>query len=213
MRISHIIADLAPEAGGPSITVTHLTDALSHQTFTEVTLLSQCLTDSSVVAPAPNSKVDRIIVDSSHKIALSLGLPLNNLLRSRLSSYPPDIIHGHGLWHPISYWRSQTAKQYNIPLVIHSHGMLEPWALNYHKLKKQIALQLYQKKTYNRLKYCSPPPPGSPEHPPIWPASAHSYYPQRHSFPHARISSISSGIITSPNSSIPQSHPSQKGAD
>jgi len=146
LKILHIIGGLDHKAGGPSRTVTYLTDALAENSSVEITLLSQTLIDRPVFASSPNSKVNQVIAKSSYKIPLSLGLPLNTKLQSRLAIHQPDIIHGHGLWHPTSYWRSQAAQQYKIPLVIHPRGMLEPWALNYHPFKKQIALGLYQRR-------------------------------------------------------------------
>lgn len=145
-RILHVTPELSPEAGGPSRTVTNLTDTLSNQDSVETSLLFQSPPDSSVVPSSPNSKVHRIIAASPHEIDLSLGLPLNSQLQYHLTSHSPDIVHAHGLWHPISYWRSQAAKKYKIPLVIHPRGMLEPWALKYHQFKKQIALTLYQRR-------------------------------------------------------------------
>jgi glycosyltransferase involved in cell wall biosynthesis len=129
-----------------------LTDALSNQDTIEVKLLAQGLVGKAVVALSPGSQVARSIAKSSNKIALSLGLPLNRQLQSCLNLHKPDIIHGHGVWHPVSYWCGQATKKYRIPLVIHPRGMLEPWALNHRKLKKRIALWLYQHRDLQRAK-------------------------------------------------------------
>jgi glycosyltransferase involved in cell wall biosynthesis len=56
-----------------------------------------------------------------------------------------DIVHQHGLWlYPsiaVSRWRQRQKR----PVVISTHGMLEPWAIKNSKLKKQIAALLFER--------------------------------------------------------------------
>ena len=57
-----------------------------------------------------------------------------------------DIFHGNGLWERPVHSMSKIAKKRNIPYVISIHGMLEPWSLEQGRLKKKIALTLFQNK-------------------------------------------------------------------
>lgn len=57
-----------------------------------------------------------------------------------------DIFHGNGLWQYPVHSMVYFAIKRNIPFVFSPHGMLEPWALNVSKLKKKVALELFQRK-------------------------------------------------------------------
>ncbi|MDX2225943.1 MAG: glycosyltransferase [Verrucomicrobiae bacterium] len=60
--------------------------------------------------------------------------------RRRVHELAPKIksLHVHGLWVYPNLLAGQTARTYGVPLVIHPHGMLEPWALNRSRLKKRL---------------------------------------------------------------------------
>jgi glycosyltransferase involved in cell wall biosynthesis len=66
--------------------------------------------------------------------------------KSAMSKDIPDLYHGHGLWEMPVKQMVSVAKSQNVPYIITPHGMLEPWSLNQSKLKKQIALRLFQDK-------------------------------------------------------------------
>jgi len=57
-----------------------------------------------------------------------------------------QIIHDHGLWLPSNHSAARAARCLGVPLVIHPHGMLEPWALAYRAWKKRLAWALYQRR-------------------------------------------------------------------
>lgn len=57
-----------------------------------------------------------------------------------------SLVHDNGIWHPFNHMVSVCCDKSNLPRIISPHGMLEPWALQYKKWKKQIAWHLYQKK-------------------------------------------------------------------
>ena len=56
----------------------------------------------------------------------------------------PDFIHDNGLWRRHTHAIASLAKSLDVPRVVSTRGMLEPWARNHKKLKKRIAWQLYQ---------------------------------------------------------------------
>ena len=59
------------------------------------------------------------------------------------------ILHGNGIWDMPIHQMCLYARKKNIPYVLTTHGMLEPWALEQAKIKKKFALCLYQ---YSDLK-------------------------------------------------------------
>lgn len=56
-----------------------------------------------------------------------------------------QLIHSHGIWSATNHWACYVGKKNGIPIIIQPHGMLEPWSLRQKKIKKKIALALYQK--------------------------------------------------------------------
>ena len=59
-----------------------------------------------------------------------------------------DLLHVHGIWSLSIHCLLTKARRNSIPYVISIRGMLEPWSLNQKRLKKNLALWLYQ---YNDL--------------------------------------------------------------
>ena len=79
------------------------------------------------------------------RLALALGYPLKKVLHALIAERCPSILHDHGIWMPSNYYVAVAARNQGIPLLIHLHGMLEPWALQYRVWRKRIALRLYQR--------------------------------------------------------------------
>lgn len=55
------------------------------------------------------------------------------------------IIHDHGLWLESNIAAGLIAYFKKIPVIVSTHGMLEPWALKHQIIKKKIAWYIYQK--------------------------------------------------------------------
>lgn len=58
----------------------------------------------------------------------------------------PDVYHSNSCWVPLTALTAVWAKNAGFKVVYTPHGMLEPWALNNNKYKKQIASFLFQRK-------------------------------------------------------------------
>lgn len=66
-----------------------------------------------------------------------------------LRSRDPDILHVHGLWMYTSVAAIRWARS-GRPCLVSPHGMLDPWALNNSRLKKQISAALYENRHLRR---------------------------------------------------------------
>lgn len=66
-------------------------------------------------------------------------------IRRRLNEEGFDVVHLHGTWSPILAIAAYLSHSRNIPFIVSPHGCLEPWALGHRKLKKQVALAVYQR--------------------------------------------------------------------
>lgn len=57
---------------------------------------------------------------------------------------PVDVIHDNGIWMPHNHRLAKLAAAKDLPRVVSTRGMLEPWALNHKRWKKRLAWLLYQ---------------------------------------------------------------------
>lgn len=141
--IFEVVPGLNTRFGGPSRSIVQLSDHLSNSSDTQFSLISQSQIGDIINRPI-NPRLSFLNVESNSKLFLSLGIPLLLELKKKANFSTPDIIHTHGLWHPANHWAAYIAKKKNIPLVIHPRGMLEPWSLSHHALRKKIAMKAYQ---------------------------------------------------------------------
>jgi glycosyltransferase involved in cell wall biosynthesis len=143
ISIIHIAADLNLRFGGPSVSIIGLINALRKFNF-NLFLLSQSHSKESGGTVTSKAIKRKILFSKSHLILFS-GILLK-YQAIKILSKNKAIIHSHGLWHPCNFWAGYLAKKYSCPHIIHPRGMLEPWAFQYKKWKKVLAMFLFQKK-------------------------------------------------------------------
>ena len=162
MKAIFTVADLQPESGGPSRSVSALADAVAGQGI-DVELMALEYGEGAASPITPSKPVqmqwapcrghlNRKFKYSPHfkpGLLKQLRPPISDLPPSisHLSSLPPAlIIHDTGLWLPTNHTASSIARKMQIPLIISPRGMLSSWALKFRGLKKRIAWALYQKR-------------------------------------------------------------------
>lgn len=59
---------------------------------------------------------------------------------------PPDLVHVHGLWSPFLHRVATWARRRDVPVIVSPQGMLTPWSLAQKRLKKRLALAVYQRR-------------------------------------------------------------------
>lgn len=67
---------------------------------------------------------------------------LGRQIESRLAN--GGVVHSHGLWMYPGFAARRQAAGRTCPLVVSPHGMLEPWALNNARWKKQLVARLFE---------------------------------------------------------------------
>ena len=65
-------------------------------------------------------------------------------MRKALIEQSPSLIHTHGLWTQASITAYRFATSHRIPYLVSPHGMLDEWALNRSRLKKRVAVRLFE---------------------------------------------------------------------
>jgi glycosyltransferase involved in cell wall biosynthesis len=61
-----------------------------------------------------------------------------------------SLVHQHAIWAGVSRVSLMLRKKFGIPTVVTPHGSLETWALGKSRLKKQVALTLYERENMQR---------------------------------------------------------------
>ncbi len=145
IKILHTVAALKASSGGPSILVSSLCEELGKSGASiEIATQDYASEDANIVpqsafvtmtyVPAINFPLLRLIYTPSFGTIL-----VNRCLETKAS-----LIHNHGLWLMPNHAAAIVARRLKIPLMISTHGMLEPWALQYKAWKKRIAWKFYQ---------------------------------------------------------------------
>ncbi|AFH49124.1 Glycosyltransferase [Ignavibacterium album JCM 16511] len=134
MRICHVISSIDKNSGGTSTYEQLLLNELAkHNNVFLITIKS--------LSPLPlKEKIQLYFANRSFPYLKAYSNELKNIF----NNVECDIFHGNGLWqYPVHKMTSIAIKK-NKPYIISPHGMLEPWALNKSKWKKQLSLYLYQ---------------------------------------------------------------------
>ena len=147
-RIIQATTSLAPEFGGTARCVTALSLELARLgSRVSVIHLEMGMTAEGAGLPAhPNLTYHKVPV--RFKLGLRpIWIPAyRKTLIDLLSQEEQVIIHDNGIWLPYSGVLHQAARGRGIKLVTTIHGMLEPWALNFGRIRKKAAWTLYQRK-------------------------------------------------------------------
>ena len=128
MKVLLTTTSLLPDYGGPAFSVSRLAMALA-EAGADVGLWAS---DQSAAVPPllPVRSSAQRIVGSEAEALDRFG--------------EPDILHDNGIWLRHNHRLTVLAKNRGIPRVVSTRGMLEPWAINHKRLKKNLAWCLYQ---------------------------------------------------------------------
>ncbi|TDU64641.1 poly(glycerol-phosphate) alpha-glucosyltransferase [Prosthecobacter fusiformis] len=147
MKVTCLIGSISRKAGGLHTSVRCLMQALKG-TGVQVDVLTledeHTQTDLSSWLPI---EVFSFSAKGPHQWRYSPGI------RQHLNLHPPDLISIHGLWSYLSWVSSCWTKRSGCPVIIHPHGMLDPWALANSAWKKRVALALFER-THLRQATC-----------------------------------------------------------
>ena len=134
MRICIFTTTLDKKDGGPSRSVPILAKGLS-EIGVDVTLMA-CQSEDMNTHILDGSAVNFEII---HRDISS------NELEDLFVNARFDLIHSQNLWNPLYHKVAKIARKNGIPYMMTPRGCLEPWSLKQKRLKKKIALSLYQK--------------------------------------------------------------------
>ena len=138
----HIVANSSVSSGGEGLAALRYAESVALAGGT-VMFMSKDVTTKDASEPFGKGSFTRLAVPSRQLLLHEL-LAQYNFLRTLCRSGEVKLVHLHGMWTPFLAVAALVARQKSIPLVISPHGCLEPWALEYKKNKKKLALMTYQ---------------------------------------------------------------------
>lgn len=135
MNSLQVISSLDLENGGPSKSVSDLALSLAKSSF-EVSILTHSSANPYLSTETARGVNLRFVEYGNYRRGLI----------DFLSEIDFDVLHGHGIWRLEVHRMAYLARKKSIPYIITTRGMLEPWCINEKKLKKRLAMKLYQRR-------------------------------------------------------------------
>lgn len=134
IKVLHIVSALNASSGGPTRSISGICKALAERGV-DITLFVHSFNNDEL-----DLKSVDLVLGSGKKLPVAW-----RELKKVFLDVNPDIVHLHGLWMPTNHLAMTIARKYEVPVVLSVRGMLDPWALKQKRLKKLIALKLFQR--------------------------------------------------------------------
>ncbi len=148
MRVTHIIPGIDPADGGPTAALMGLATAQVRAGL-QVQVIA-CWVGSS---PPPTIDTLQQVGVQVHTIGPCWGKLRwhTDTIRILTGQLPQtDIMHIHGLWENIHHQAARLSRKYRKPYIFRPCGMLDPWSLAQHSLRKKMYLALRLRHHLNR---------------------------------------------------------------
>ncbi|KQS93357.1 hypothetical protein ASG21_12630 [Chryseobacterium sp. Leaf394] len=137
MKITTCISSIDETTGGPARSITGLVSLLALANKVENINLLTLESSNPLYRSFDNKKINLKFFKSSF-------LDYSKTLNIELQKKDADLYHGHGIWNLPIHQMAKNARKKNKPYLISIRGMLEPWSLKQSKLKKKLAMLMYQ---------------------------------------------------------------------
>ncbi len=136
-RVVHSVACLDAETGGTAVAVPALLRSLE-AAATPVALVTRRLRTGEPMPALP-----RRVAFTPRGRWTGTG-EFERSLEREARDLGATLLHDHGIWLPTNHASARTAKRLALPRVVTPHGMLDPWALRWHRGRKRVAWRFYQ---------------------------------------------------------------------
>jgi glycosyltransferase involved in cell wall biosynthesis len=146
MKVLVAINSLASCQGGPSRSVSGLSDALASQGVDCLHLTVSLPPGEGEVLPVSAARRPPFRIPAIWWGTRPFYWPfqVERVAERLVQAHAPDLVHVHGVWSPSMHRVCVFARKHGLPLMISPRGMLTPWALRHRPWKKWLAYRLYQ---------------------------------------------------------------------
>jgi glycosyltransferase involved in cell wall biosynthesis len=143
LSVLEVVPSLDLRDGGLPRAVISLASSVGAIDDTDVALLSSSLDITSIIDLEKVNFINLSGLPKSKNLFDFFGA--RKLFFNLVREHGVELIHSHGIWSPTNHWACYVGRKVGMPTIIQPHGMLEPWALDQKKIKKKMALSIYQK--------------------------------------------------------------------
>lgn len=145
LKAVSVIPTLSVAAGGPTFSVAALCEATAVAGVEHSLVTVHAAAGQLEHFPNPDL-VQTLRVNGLHfpKLRLSWSPLFRSKLRAFCRERGIQTIQSHGLWTQANHIAASLARELNLPLVVSTHGMLEPWAWGHHAWKKRPVWWLWE---------------------------------------------------------------------
>ena len=140
MRIVQVVADIAPESGGPSQSVPALCQSLAERGLA----VSLHVLDSGTMCPWSRSPKYDIVQHAALPVLRQLGVSPSMSRALRKTVRRSHVCHSHGVWMMPNIYPAWAVRGAECRLVVSPRGMLEPFALARSWARKRLMWWLCQ---------------------------------------------------------------------
>ncbi len=136
---------MARAAGGPTFSVAALCEATAIAGAAQSLFTVQAPAGQAEYFPNPDL-VETIRVRGFHfqRLRLLWSPSFKAALRRFCLEHGVQVIQSHEIWTQPNHVAAVVARELGLPLIVSTHGMLEPWAWRYHAWKKRPAWWLWE---------------------------------------------------------------------
>ncbi len=151
LHIIQTIGSIAERTGGPARTIRDLAEALG-RTGARVSLIAghDPAQDDGLLPPDP-ALASLTLVPMVRRLGWAMP-DFTAAIAATLRPGETSIVHDNGIWGPSNIAVGAAVRRHRLPLVISPHGMLEPWAMAYHRGRKRLAWALFQHRLLTRAR-------------------------------------------------------------
>ncbi|MCX5909218.1 MAG: glycosyltransferase [Deltaproteobacteria bacterium] len=156
MSLLHILPSIAPETGGPSVSIPMMCKALADE-GNRVVLFTTLWPRSILYPKGPEIKVENnvtIHLFPTKRKFLTGNLPYSPRLIEAIqrTARNVDFTLVHSLWNPLATFAARTLRRLEVPYGIMAHGMLDPLVLRRKWWKKTPWLYLYERENIEKAR-------------------------------------------------------------
>lgn len=145
MKIIHLVHNLDTRYGGPARSVPALAKGLK-DLGSEQILLSCRFYESERNDDISNFGLTHNSFDCVGPKVFGYSKYFSRYLAESLTRSNSTVLHVHNLWNFMPIIASRAQREYSVPLMISPRGNLFPWNLESKRLKKLVAMKMFQSK-------------------------------------------------------------------
>ena len=142
MKVTHLTQAVSTSGGGISEVVRAL--SIAQQDAGDQPRVLSVEDDGVAISPWPAGSPEFLSACHFPGMIVLPGMD------ERLDQINPEVLHTHGLWTYLSIGVPRWARKHDRPYIVSPHGMLDSWALDNSRLKKKVAVALYERRHLRR---------------------------------------------------------------